>query len=126
MDVVTTIELATRSLNITQSELAEMLGMPRTHLSNFKKGRPISYQKHAQIAAVAGLQDRAIRILLAGMASTLSDDYPHEQAAKAALSAILNAFPEQEPTITAAPRSKGASARGVATDKPRLRKSLGT
>lgn len=71
-----------------------MLGIPETHISGFKKGRPCSYQKHAQIAAVAGLDELATHILLRGIADSLSDDYPHEAQIKAALMAMLNAFPE--------------------------------
>lgn len=93
MSIAETIEAATRTVG-SQKALAQMLGIPETHISGFKKGRPCSYQKHAQIAAVAGLDELATHILLRGIADSLSDDYPHEAQIKAALMAMLNAFPE--------------------------------
>ncbi len=65
-----------------------MLGIPETHLSGFKKGRPCSYQKHAQIAAAAGMREEAVRILIEGMASGLSDDVEHEALIKGALDQV--------------------------------------
>lgn len=126
MNITETIQMAVEVVG-SQRELARLLGEQEQHISNIKKGRrPCSYQKHAQIAAAAGLQDRATRILIEGMAEGLDDNSPHERQAKAGLLAMLKAFPEEQPTIAAAPRSKGANARGVAADKPRLRKSLRT
>jgi transcriptional regulator with XRE-family HTH domain len=126
MNVSDTIEKAIAN-GMSQRELARLTGESEQHISGFKKGtRPCSYQRHAQIAAAAGLQERATRILLEGMAESLDDNSPHEKQAKAGLLAMLQAFPEEQPTITAAPHSKGATARGVATDKSRLRKTLRT
>lgn len=93
MSISDTIEAATKAVG-SQKELAALLGIPETHLSGFKKGRPCSYQKHAQIAAAAGMEEEARRILLQGMADQLSDSIPHEAEAKNGLLAILKAFPE--------------------------------
>lgn len=93
MSIDETIEQASKIAG-SQKQLAALLGMPETHLSGFKRGRPCSYQKHAQIAAVVGLNDLALRILIEGMAETLHDDVAHEAQAKAGLKAMLNAFPQ--------------------------------
>lgn len=118
MNVKETIERAVAVVG-SQKALAELIGEEPAHVSGFKNGRPCGYQKHARIAAVAGMQDLAIRILIDGIAETLSDSVPHEAAAKQALKAILSAFPAEEPKIEAA---RGAKA----TTSPRLRKSLRT
>lgn len=94
MSIAETIDAASKAVG-SQKALANLLGMPETHLSGFKKGRPCSYQKHAQIAAAAGMQELAIRILLEGMSKTLSDDIEHEAQAKAGLQAMLQAFPKE-------------------------------
>ena len=78
----------------SQRELARLIGEREQHISDFKRGRPCSYQKHAQIAAVAGLHEEATRILLEGMAESLRDDVEHEAKAKAGIAAMLAAFPE--------------------------------
>lgn len=93
MDVANTINQAAKAFG-SQKALAEALGEKESSLSAFKKGRPISYQKHAQIAATAGLNDLALRILIEGMANNLSDDLAHEAQAKAGLKAMLAAFPQ--------------------------------
>lgn len=93
MSVSETIDTASKAVG-SQKALAALLGIPETHLSGFKKGRPCSYQKHAQIAAAAGLEDLALRILIDGMAETLSDNVAHEAQAKAGLKAMLAAFPQ--------------------------------
>lgn len=125
MNVSETIEQAIAN-GMSQRDIARLTGESEQHISGFKKGtRPCSYQRHAQIAAAAGMQDRATRILIEGMAGTLNEESPHEKQAKAGLLAMLKAFPEERPTISAAP-PKGEPARGVATDEPRLRKSLRT
>ncbi|PJI98085.1 hypothetical protein CLU85_2890 [Acidovorax sp. 69] len=80
----------------SQRKLAELLGIKEQNLSGFKKGRYCSYQQQAQIAAAAGMQELAIRILLEGIAGGLSDDIAHEAHAKAGLQAMLQAFPESE------------------------------
>lgn len=77
--------------------------------------------EESQAAAVDGLSPA--HAALAAVAKVL-DESPEEQEAKAGIMAILKAFPE-EPTIQGAP-VEGASARGVAADKPRLRKTLRT
>lgn len=87
MSIAETIEAATRAVG-SQKALAQMLGIPETHLSGFKKGRPCSYQKHAQIAAAAGMREEAVRILIEGMASGLSDDVEHEALIKGALDQV--------------------------------------
>lgn len=92
MSVAETITAATKIVG-SQKALAQLLQIPETHLSGFKKGRPISYQKHAEIAAAAGMEDEARRILLKGIADSLRDDIPHEAQAKAGLLAMLKAFP---------------------------------
>lgn len=92
-EVKTTIEKAAKKIG-SQRALARLLGEQDSTISAFKKGRPISYQKHAQIAATAGLDDLALRILIEGMAETLSDDLAHEAQAKAGLKAMLAAFPQ--------------------------------
>jgi plasmid maintenance system antidote protein VapI len=79
-----------------------------------------------RLEALAGMQDKAIRVLMEGMADALSESIPKEAATKEALKAILSAFPEDQPKITAAPAKTSASARGVAADRSRLRKSLRT
>lgn len=78
----------------SQRELARLIGEREQHISDFKRGRPCSYQKHAQIAAVAGLHEDATRILLEGMAESLRDDVEHEAKAKAGIAAMLAAFPQ--------------------------------
>lgn len=93
MFIKDTIAAAAKAVG-SQRELAKLLGIPETHISGFKKGRAISYQKHAQIAAVAGLHEEATRILLEGMAESLRDDVEHEAKAKAGIAAMLAAFPE--------------------------------
>lgn len=99
MDVSETIEKAAEKVG-SQRKLSELLGLPEQHLSGFKKGRPISYQRHAQIAAVAGMREEAVRILIEGMASGLSDDVEHEALIKngldqvqAGVLAILESLP---------------------------------
>lgn len=87
MDVSETIEKAAEKVG-SQRKLSELLGLPEQHLSGFKKGRPISYQRHAQIAAVAGMREQAVRILIEGMASGLSDDVEHEALIKGALDQV--------------------------------------
>lgn len=93
MNVAKTITEAAKVFG-SQKALAEALGEKESSLSAFKKGRPISYQKHAQIAAVAGMQEEATRIILEGMAESLRDDVEHEAKAKAGLAAMLAAFPQ--------------------------------
>lgn len=87
MSIAETIEAATRAVG-SQKALAHLLGIPETHISGFKKGRPCSYQKHAQIAAAAGMREEAVRILIEGMASGLSDDVEHEALIKGALDQV--------------------------------------
>ena len=95
MSIADTISKAVKAVG-TQHELAKRLGIPATHLSAFKNGtRPYSYQKHAQIAAAAGMEEEARRILLQGMADQLSEEIPHEAEAKKGLLAILKAFPRE-------------------------------
>lgn len=93
------------------SLLGELLG--------HRAGRVI---EESQAAAVGGLSPA--HAALAAVAQVL-DESPQEQRAKAAIMAILEAFPEEAPTIQGAP-VEGAKARGVAADKPRLRKTLRT
>lgn len=151
-----------------KSELAKKLGIPQTHISNWKAGtRNCSPEDRAILAGIAGedavqelvkatlereegtrrgtllgelLGQRAGRVIeesqaaadaglspahaaLAAVAQVL-DESPQEKEAKAGIMAILEAFPE-EPTMQGVP-VKGAKARGVAADKPRLRKTLRT
>lgn len=94
MQIADTIAAATKVLG-TQKALADLLGIQETHLSGFKKNRPCSYQMHAQIAAAAGMEEEARRILLQGMADQLDDKIPHEAEAKNGLLAILKAFPKE-------------------------------
>lgn len=91
MNVQETIEKAVKVVG-SQRELARLIGEREQHISDFKRGRPCSYQKHAQIAAVAGMEEEARRILLQGMADELRDDVPHEAEAKKGLLAMLKAF----------------------------------
>lgn len=93
MNITETIDQAARKVG-SQRKLAEVLGIKEQNLSGFKKGRYCSYQMHAQIAAVAGLEDLALRILVDGMANTLNDEVRHEAQAKAGLKAMLAAFPQ--------------------------------
>lgn len=93
MKIEETIEKAVQAVG-SQRELARLAGIKEQHLSNFKNGRPCSYQLHAQIAAAAGMEEDARRILLQGMADQLSEEIPHEAEAKNSLLAILKAFPE--------------------------------
>lgn len=78
--------------------------------------------EESQAAADAGLSPA--HAALAAVAQVLEES-PKDQKAKAAIMAILEAFPEEVPTIKGAP-VEGAKARGVAADKPRLRKTLRT
>ena len=79
----------------SQKALAELLGEKESSLSAFKKGRPCSYQKHAQIAAAVGLKEDAVRILIEGMAQSLDEQSEHEAQAKLALISMLKAFPRE-------------------------------
>lgn len=94
MKIEETIEKAVQVVG-SQRELARLIGEKEQNVSNFKKGRPCSYQKHAQIAAAAGMEEEARRILLQGMADQLSEEIPHEAEAKKGLLAILKAFPRE-------------------------------
>lgn len=119
--VAETLKLA-KEAGVTQVAIAQALAIPETHLSGFKNGRPCSIEKHAQIAYAAGLTTRARLILLESViAATGADTELRDQ-----LTQIIEGLPAEEPTITSAPRQKGASARGVAADKLRLRKTLRT
>jgi hypothetical protein len=91
--------------------LGELLG--------HRAGRVI---EESQAAAVDGLSPA--HAALTAIAQVL-DESPKEREAKATIMAILEAFPEEAPTIQSAP-IEGANARGVAADKPRLRKTLRT
>lgn len=93
MKIIETIDKAVAVVG-SQRELARLIGEREQHISDFKRGRPCSYQKHAQIAAVAGMQEEARRILLQGMADQLNESIPHEAEAKNGLLAILKAFPK--------------------------------
>lgn len=93
MNLSDTIEKAVAVVG-SQRALAELLGVHQQNISGYKKGRYCSYQMHAQIAAVAGLDDLALRILIDGMANTLNDEVAHEAQAKAGLKAMLAAFPQ--------------------------------
>lgn len=115
MNVSETIEKASARVG-SQRKLAELVGLPEQHLSGFKKGRPCSFQKLAQIAAAAGMREEAVQILIEGMAAGLSDDVEHEAQVKAALSqvqggvmAILNSLPldhEQDDEMKVQTKSK--------------------
>lgn len=95
MSIADTIAKAVEAVG-SQSELAKRLGIPPTHLSAFKNGtRPYSYQKHAEIAAAAGMHEEARRIIVQGIADTLRDDVPHEAEAKKGFLAMLKALPEK-------------------------------
>ncbi|MGJ7465289.1 hypothetical protein [Comamonas testosteroni] len=92
MDLSETIDEAVKRVG-SQRKLASMLNMSEQNLSGFKRGRPCSYQKHAEIAAAAGMEEEARHILIQGMADSLRDDLEHEAQAKAGLLAMLKAFP---------------------------------
>lgn len=92
MQLKETIEKAVKVVG-SQRELARLIGEREQHISDFKRGRPCSYQKHAEIAAVAGMKEEAIRILMEGMAASLNDKLEHEAHAKAGILAMLAAFP---------------------------------
>lgn len=92
MGIKETIEKAARNAG-SQRKLAELLGMHEQTLSNLKKGRPHSYQLHAQIAAAGGMGEEARRILIEGIAEQLDEKIPHEAEAKAGFLAMLKAFP---------------------------------
>jgi len=70
-------------------------------------------------------RDQTIRTLINVVIESL-DTTPEQVQVKTMLSAVLNAFLEVQPTIATAPQSGDAKARGVADQKPRLRKSLRT
>ncbi|MFE8645286.1 hypothetical protein ACFX58_09415 [Sphingomonas sp. NCPPB 2930] len=92
MSLSETIDKATEIVG-SQRELAKLLGISETHISAYKKGRPCSFQRHAEIAAVAGLEEEATRILLEGLVHGLREDLPHEAHAKTGIQAMLDAFP---------------------------------
>jgi hypothetical protein len=77
----------------TQKALAELIGETSAHISDFKRGRPCGYKKHAQIAAIAG--EDPLRILIQGFAESLDDAVPHEKGAKDMMLAILAALPPE-------------------------------
>ena len=93
MGIKETIEIAAKNVG-SQRKLAELLEMPEQTLSNLKKGRPHSYQLHAQIAAAGGMEEEARRILIEGIADQLDEKIPHEAEAKAGFLAMLKAFPK--------------------------------
>ncbi|MCS4509289.1 hypothetical protein [Xylophilus ampelinus] len=99
MSIEETIKAATAVVG-SQRELAAILGIPETHISGYKKGRPYSYQRHAEIAAIAGLEEEATRILLEGIAAGMRDDLPHEAHAKAGIRAMLDAFPPPKEALS--------------------------
>lgn len=70
-------------------------------------------------------KDQTIRTLIAAVIDSL-DKTPDQVQIKAMLLAVLNAFPAEQPTIATVPQIRGTNARGVAVEKPRLRKSLRT
>ena len=70
-------------------------------------------------------QDQTIRTLITTFVDSL-ESTPDQVQIKAMLLAVLNAFPGEQPTIATTPQSRGVNARGVAVEKPRLRKSLRT
>ncbi len=94
MSIAETIAQAAQAVG-SQKELARRLGIPPNHLSAYKNGtRPYSYQKHAEIAAAAGLDEEARRIIVQGVADSLRDNVPHEAEAKKGFLAMLAAFPQ--------------------------------
>lgn len=119
-NVADTLKLA-KDAGVTQVAIAQALQIPESHLSGFKNGRPCSAEKHAQIAYAAGLTTRARLILLESVIEATGAD----TELRGQLQAIIKGLPNERHTIATAP-VKGASARGVATDKPRLRKTLRT
>ena len=70
-------------------------------------------------------QDQTIRTLITTFVDSLGNT-PDQVQIKAMLLAVLNAFPAEQPTIATVPQIRGTNARGVAVEKPRLRKSLRT
>lgn len=94
MNISETIEKAVAVVG-SQRELAKLIGMREQHISDFKRGRPCSYQKHAEIAAAAGMHEEARRIIVQGIADTLRDEIPHEAEAKKGFLAMLKALPEK-------------------------------
>lgn len=117
MDIKETIDLAVEIVG-SQRELARLTGMPDQHISAFKKGRPCSAEKHAQIAYAAGLVTRARLILLDSVLEQSKVAMPDDAEMHGKLQQLIEALPSEDHTIEAA--------RGVAADKPRLRKSLRT
>lgn len=93
MNAAEVIEKAVEVLG-SQRTLAKAVGIREQHISDFKRGRAISPQKLAEIAAAAGMHEEARRIILQGFADTLRDDIPHEAEAKAGFLAMLKAFPK--------------------------------
>lgn len=77
----------------SQTALAALIGETPQHISDFKKGRPCGFRKHAQIAAIAG--EDPLRILVQGFADSLDESIPHEKGAKDMMLAILTAFPPE-------------------------------
>jgi len=94
MKAAEVIEKAVEILG-SQRALAKAVGMREQHISDFKRGRAISHQKLAEIAAAAGMHEEARRIIVQGFADTLRDDVPHEAEAKKGFLAMLKALPEK-------------------------------
>lgn len=118
------IEKAAKTVG-SQRALAAMLDETEQHISNMKQGsRPCSIEKRIKIAQIAGLD--TTRAVLEGLIEKLDMKDEIQKGAAVMLQAMLDAFPEDQPTIAAAPQMRGATARGVAAEKPRLRKSLRT
>ena len=109
-----------------QKELAKVLGKPDTHISMWKSGkRQCTAPDRAELAAA--VDEDPTRAAMEAVLESIDDSTEAGRHARRGLQAMLDAFPEEQPTIQAAPRQKGASARGVAAEqKPRLRKSLRT
>jgi hypothetical protein len=89
--------------------------------------RALGNLRAATLAATSSkmTKDQTTRTLIAAVVNSLGNK-PDQVQIKAGLMAVLNAFPEEQPTIATAPTLKGANARGVAAKQPRLRKSLRT
>ncbi|PJI97935.1 YdaS antitoxin of YdaST toxin-antitoxin system [Acidovorax sp. 69] len=77
----------------SQTKLAELLGVARPHISNWKQGsRTCTIDKRIKLAQIAGLDPTTA--VLEGLADQLDENDQWQKQAKETLNAILNAFPQ--------------------------------
>lgn len=76
----------------SQTKLAEVLGVARPHISNWKKGtRACTIEKRIQLAEIAG--DDPQRAIIEGLIAQLNPNVELQASAARTLQSMLDAFP---------------------------------